>query len=74
MFCCILLLIVEMMQSTLNKVQVDHDVDIALRSLQRGNVVGNITDATTTLVLTAILHDTPGKPVLEYLQTGFCWS
>ena len=28
-----------MMKSMLNKVQVDHDVDVALRSLQRGIVI-----------------------------------
>ena len=33
-----MLLLVEMTQSTLNKVQVDHDVDVALHSLQRGIV------------------------------------
>ena len=34
-----LLLLTEMMQSTMNKVQVDHDVDVAYRSLQRGIVM-----------------------------------
>jgi len=31
-------LCVEMSQMTMNKVQVDHDVDVALHSLQRGSV------------------------------------
>jgi len=40
------------MQSTLNKVQVDHDVDIALRSSQRGTA----TKSEVTFKIICVTH------------------
>ena len=53
------------MQSTMNKVQVDHDVDVALRSLQRG-IVANI-------FLTSCLNQCVWRLRGNIIGTALCW-